>query len=40
MKNHFNGINSSLDTREDKNNKLENRSREIIQIGVNKEEKD
>ena len=34
MKNYFNGINGSLDTTEDKSNKPENRSREIIQIGL------
>lgn len=40
MKNYCNGTNGSLDTTDDKNNKIKNRSREIIQTGIRRREKD
>lgn len=40
MKNYCNGVNGSLDTTDDKNNELKNRSREIIQIEIRRREKD
>lgn len=37
---YINGINGNLDTTENKNNELENRSREIFQIEVQRRKKD